>query len=129
MRSNSLSTAVVVIGASHQAQSLPFITCTYEEHAEAMLAIFNEAIANSTALYDDKPRTLDSMVSWCQTKETHHFPVLGVTDETDTLLGFASYGTFRAWPAYEYSVEHSVDIHKDHRGQGIGRALMPRSRS
>ena len=40
------------------------------------------------------------------------------------LLGFASYGTFRAWPAYKYSVEHTVYVHKDHRGKGLGLLLM-----
>lgn len=103
---------------------MQFIPCTYEQHATAILDIFNEAIANSTALYDYQPRTLDSMVSWFATKETHYFPVIGAINEADTLLGFASYGTFRAWPAYKYTVEHSVYIHKDHRGKGIGHALM-----
>ena len=41
-------------------------------------------------------------------------------------VGVASYGSFRAWPAYKYSVEHSVYVHKDHRGKGIGIALMQR---
>ena len=40
------------------------------------------------------------------------------------MLGFASYGTFRTWPAYKYSVEHSVYVHQHHRGKGIGRMLM-----
>jgi phosphinothricin acetyltransferase len=41
-----------------------------------------------------------------------------------TLLGFASYGTFRAWPAYKYSVEHSLYVQKSQRGKGIGLALL-----
>ena len=105
---------------------MQFVTCTYEQYARAILNIFNEAIVNSTALYDYHPRTADSMVSWFKAKESQYFPVIGAIDETDTLLGFASYGTFRAWPAYKYSVEHSVYIHKDYRGKGIGRALMQR---
>lgn len=103
---------------------MQFINCTYEKHAEAILDIFNEAIVNSTARYDYCPRTSDSMVSWFNTKETNKFPVIGLIDDTNALLGFASYGTFRAWPAYKYSVEHSVYIHKDHRGKGLGHALM-----
>jgi phosphinothricin acetyltransferase len=35
-------------------------------------------------------------------------------------MGFGSYGIFRAWPAYKYTVEHSLYIHKDHRGRGLG---------
>ena len=103
---------------------MQFIACTYESHANAILEIFNEAIVNSTALYDYKPRTQESMIAWFKAKEAGRFPVIGITASDNQLLGFASYGTFRAWPAYKYSVEHSVYVHKDHRGKGIGLALM-----
>ena len=51
---------------------------------------------------------------------------IGAVDAAGTLLGFATYGVFRARPAYKYSVEHSVYVHKDCRGQGAGRALLQR---
>jgi L-amino acid N-acyltransferase len=105
---------------------MQLITCMRELHAREILDIFNDAIANSTAIYDYKPRVPDSMVGWFDVKEKNRFPVIGAIGESGDLLGFASYGTFRAWPAYKYSVEHSVYIHKDHRGKGIGLALMQR---
>ncbi len=101
-----------------------FITCTHAAHAQAILEILNEAIVNSTALYDYQPRSLASMAAWFKAKESGRFPVIGAVEEDGTLLGFASYGAFRAWPAYKYSVEHSVYVHNDHRGKGIGFALM-----
>jgi L-amino acid N-acyltransferase len=111
---------------------LQFIKCTYPAHADAILDIFNEAIVNSTALYDYQPRQPESMTSWFKTKEIGNFPVIGAIDcrrqtkgqRSDRLLGFASYGTFRNWPAYKYSIEHSVYVHPDHRRKGIGFALM-----
>lgn len=103
---------------------MQFVSCTYETHGIAILDILNEAIVHSTALYDYHPRSLESMVSWFRTKDEGHFPVIGLVDPTQQLLGFASYGTFRAWPAYKYSIEHSLYVHKDHRRQGIGQALM-----
>jgi L-amino acid N-acyltransferase len=103
-----------------------FVACTHAAHASAILEIFNEAIVHSTALYDYKPRSADSMVGWFTAKEAGRFPVIGAIDEDGQLVGVASYGTFRAWPAYKYSVEHSVYVHKDHRGKGIGIALMQR---
>ena len=99
------------------------IGCT-RAHAGEILAILNEAIVNSTALWDYEPRPPESMDTWFAAKEAGRFPVIGAVDEAGALLGFASYGTFRAWPAYRYSVEHSVYVHKDHRGQGLGRALI-----
>ena len=103
---------------------MTLIDCTEARHAAAILDIFNEAIVNSTALYDYKPRPPESMATWFATKRANGFPVIGVEDEAGTLLGFASYGTFRAWPAYKYSVEHSIYIHRDHRGKGLGRRLL-----
>lgn len=103
-----------------------FIDCTYDSHSNEILVILNDAILNSTALYDYKARSVASMVDWFAAKERGNFPVIGVTDDSGQLLGFATYGSFRAWPAYKYSVEHSVYIHPEHRGKGLGRELMQR---
>ncbi|WP_066340643.1 GNAT family N-acetyltransferase [Azohydromonas lata] len=100
------------------------VQCTHARHAQAILDIFNEAIATSTALYDYQPRPLASMETWFAAKDKGNFPVIGIEDEAGTLLAFGSFGTFRAWPAYKYSVEHSVYVHKDHRGQGLGLKVM-----
>lgn len=98
--------------------------CSHEKHANAILEIFNEAILNSTALYDYKPRAPESMIGWFDAKRNGGFPVIGVEDGKGKLIAFGSYGTFRAWPAYKYTVEHSIYVHKDHRGRGLGRVVM-----
>ena len=103
---------------------MKIINCTYEKHAKEILEILNEAILNSTALYDYKSRSIESMANWFKVKNDHKFPVIGIIDDEENLLGFASYGTFRPWPAYKYSIEHSVYIHKNYRGKGLGRALL-----
>jgi L-amino acid N-acyltransferase len=101
-----------------------FVSCTERDHASAILDILNEAIVTSTALYDYQPRAPQSMVPWFKAKREGDFPVIGAVSDANELLGFASYGTFRAWPAYKYSVEHAVYVGKQHRGQGIGAALL-----
>ncbi|CDG86054.1 GNAT family N-acetyltransferase [Janthinobacterium agaricidamnosum] len=103
---------------------MKFLECTEERHAQAILDIFNDAIVHSTALYDYKPRPFESMSAWFAVKRQQGFPVIGIEDDDGKLLGFASYGTFRAWPAYKYTVEHSIYIHKDSRGAGLGRKLL-----
>lgn len=100
------------------------VSCTEERHAQAILAIFNEAILNSTALYDYEPRDLEFMAGWFAAKRRDGFPVIGCEGGDGRLLGFATYGTFRAWPAYKYSVEHSIYIEREHRGQGLGGQLL-----
>lgn len=105
---------------------MKFIDCTYEKHAEPILDIFNDAILHSTALYDYEPRTMKNMIDWFHVKADNGFPVIGIVDDEGQLLGFASYGTFRAWPAYKYTVEHAIYIHKNHKGKGLGRTLLER---
>lgn len=103
--------------------TLKAISCD-RRHAPEILDILNEAIVTSTALYDYKLRTPQMMEGWFDTKEKGRYPILGVEDENGKLLGFASYGSFRAWPAYKYSVEHSVYVKDGQRGKGIGKQLL-----
>jgi L-amino acid N-acyltransferase len=103
---------------------MTIIQCDYQRHAQPILAIFNDAIVNSTVLYEYKPRTMEMMAGWFEAKQKGNFPVIGVEGQSGEFMGFASYGTFRAWPAYKYTVEHSVYVGARFRGQGIGKRLM-----
>ena len=100
------------------------VACSEGRHAAAILEILNDAIVNSTALYDYRPRSIETMSAWFQGKADGGFPVIGAVDQSAGLLGFATYGTFRALPASKYTVEHSVYVHRDHRRRGIGSMLM-----
>ena len=107
-----------------RARSLMKLTRCDASFSDQVLAIFNEAILNSTALYDYRPRNTKSMVSWFENKRKGNFPIIGAVDEAGELFGFASYGTFRAWPAYKYSVEHSIYVAAAHRGKDLGKLLL-----
>ena len=89
----------------------------------AILDIYNDAIINTTAVYDYTPHTLGMRQQWFDDKTEKGIPVL-VADINGTVVGFTSYGPFRAWPAYKYSVEHSVYVHKDFRNRGIAKKLL-----
>jgi L-amino acid N-acyltransferase YncA len=93
-------------------------------HLEAIRAIFNEAIVQSTALYEYQPRSAEAVAAWYEAKRAAGLPLLTAEDENGDLLGFATYGPFRAFPAYKYTVEHSVYVDARHRGRGIGRRLL-----
>jgi phosphinothricin acetyltransferase len=103
---------------------MKLVDCEPHRHSAAILAIFNEAIANSTALYDYKPRTPEWMANWFDAKTKGRYPVTGLENDAGELLGFATYGMFRERPAYKYTVEHSIYIDARFRGQGHGRALL-----
>lgn len=93
-------------------------------HHEAVREIFNEAILNSTALYDLQPRDEDFMRQWWRLKQDGNWPVLGLETTQGELLGFATYGPFRPHAAYQFTVEHSLYIKAGHRGKGLGRRLL-----
>jgi phosphinothricin acetyltransferase len=103
---------------------MKLVDCEPGRHSAPILEIFNEAIANSTALYDYQLRTPDSMVSWFAGKAQKRYPVIGLENAAGDLLGFATYGMFRERPAYKYTVEHSIYIDSRFRGQGHGRVLL-----
>jgi L-amino acid N-acyltransferase len=89
----------------------------------SLLAIYNDVIATSTAVYRDEPATLEDRQRWWDDRVGQGYPVL-VATERDELIGFASFGDFRAWPGYRFTVEHSVHVRADKRAQGVGTALM-----
>jgi phosphinothricin acetyltransferase len=103
---------------------MKFVACTPERHSAAILAIFNEAIANSTAIYEYELLEPDYMVKWFDTKARGRYPVIGLENDAGELAGFASYGKFRDRPAYKYTIEHSVYVDTRFRGQKLGRRLL-----
>jgi L-amino acid N-acyltransferase YncA len=107
-------------------QTMKFVACTLQAHGDAILDIYNEQIRNTAGLYDYLERTPESMIAWFKAKQDRGHPVIGVEDETGVLMGFATYGPFRDRPANKYTVEHSVYVHWQHRGKGLGMALMKR---
>ncbi|MDM5337328.1 N-acetyltransferase family protein [Fictibacillus enclensis] len=88
-----------------------------------ILAIYNDAILNTTAVYAYQPQTLENRQIWYQQKRDENYPIL-VYEQDNKVVGFATFGPFRAWPAYKYSIEHSVYVDKEYRKKGIGTSLL-----
>lgn len=89
----------------------------------AILAITNDVIATSAAIYADDPATLEERAAWFAARQARGYPVLVARDNA-AVLGYASFGDFRPWPGYRYSVENSVHVRAEARGQGVGGALV-----
>ena len=94
-----------------------------EADLPAILDIYNDVVATSTAIYRDDPATLEDRRAWLLARQAEGHPVL-VAVEGSEVVGFAGFGGFRPWPGYRFTVEHSVHVRTDRRGHGVGGALM-----
>ncbi|MFK3366616.1 N-acetyltransferase family protein [Staphylococcus aureus] len=94
-----------------------------KEDLNAILAIYNDAIINTTAVYTYEPQTIDERIAWFETKQRNHEPIF-VFEENGSVLGFATFGSFRPWPAYQYTIEHSIYVDASARGKGIASQLL-----
>lgn len=89
----------------------------------AVLAIYNDVVANTTAIYDERPSTLDERQTWFDGRRRQGLPVL-VAELDGEVVGFSSFGEWRSRWGYRHTVEHSVHVRADCRGRGFGRALI-----
>jgi phosphinothricin acetyltransferase len=88
-----------------------------------ILSIYNEVIRNSTAVYSETEFTPARGLSWFEAKAEQGFPFI-VAQGAEGIVGFGTFGEFRAWPCYRHTVEHSVHVRSDRRGLGLGRTLV-----
>lgn len=94
-----------------------------EKDLEGILEIYNDAILNTTAIYNYKPYTIKDIQQWFADKKNNNFPVfVSITD--NRVSGFVTYGPFRVRPAYKYSIEHSVYVHPEFRKRGLAKTLL-----
>ncbi|MEO8606566.1 MAG: N-acetyltransferase family protein [Chloroflexota bacterium] len=93
-------------------------------HIPAILEIYNEAVLNSTASYDYEPSTLEQRTQWFNHHQELGLPVFVALDPADCVVGWGSLSKFRDKIGYQYTLEHSVYIAVDQRGQGIGSLML-----
>jgi L-amino acid N-acyltransferase len=103
---------------------MQIVDCTFESHSESILSILNDAIATTTAIYDETPRTIETMREWFSVKTAKSYPVLGLVNDSEQFVAFSTYGPFRPLFGYRFTVEHSVYVHRDHRHHGYGRRML-----
>ena len=88
-----------------------------------ILEIYNDAILNTTAVYDYQAHTLADRTQWYEKKKQDGYPLL-VFEKNGKVAAFATFGPFRPWPAYKYTIEHSVYVHENYRKEGLATKLM-----
>ncbi len=95
-----------------------------EDDLPVIRDIYNDAVANTTAIWNETIVDLANRSAWLKTRRDAGYPVLTAVSDTGDVVGYASFGDWRAFDGYRHTVEHSVYVHRDSRGGGIGRNLM-----
>ncbi|WP_102960667.1 GNAT family N-acetyltransferase [Mangrovicella endophytica] len=89
-------------------------------------AIYADAVLHGTATYELVPPDVVEMRARFMTITGQSYPYIVAQDHHDRVVGYAYAGPFRTRPAYRWTVEDSIYLTPEIKGQGIGRALLLR---
>lgn len=101
-----------------------YIRPAQEHDIQTITNIYNDAVLNTTAIWNDTTVTVDDRLAWLHHHQKKNEPVLVITNTHNHVLGFATFGPWRSFDGYRHTVEHSVYVNKTQRGQGLGRKLL-----
>ncbi len=92
---------------------------------EAMLAIYRRHIRDGVeeGVSDAETPQPDDLRDRRKNLRSRRFPHL-VATRGGEVVGYAYVVLFRKRPAYRYTVKHSIYVHREHVGRGVGRLLM-----
>ncbi|MHA6197586.1 N-acetyltransferase family protein [Pseudomonas wadenswilerensis] len=86
--------------------------------------IYNDAVLNTTAIWNEQPVDLANRQAWFDGRAAQGYPIIVAVDDGGEVVGYASFGDWRAFEGFRHTVEHSVYIRADQRGNGLGPTLM-----
>ena len=90
----------------------------------AITAIYNHAVRHTLAIWNEAEVSTAERQAWWQARQAAGYPVLVTADETAAILGYAGFGDWRAFAGFRHTAEHSVYVHPEHQGRGVGKALL-----
>lgn len=93
------------------------------DDAEAIAAIYNVEVLETTATFDLEPRPVEAQRRWLLERSGAHVVLVAESDDGE-VIAFASLSPYKQRPAYSTTVESSVYVHRDFRSQGVARELM-----
>ena len=94
-----------------------------EADLPAIRDLYTDAVLNTTAIWNEQTVDLANRLAWFNARQAQRYPIL-VSVEDGEVTGYASFGDWRPFEGFRYSVEHSVYVRHDQRGKGLGPRLM-----
>jgi phosphinothricin acetyltransferase len=88
-------------------------------------AIYAHHVLHGTGTFEEQPPSVEEMLARFRKVVNGGFVWLVATDATG-VLGYGYYTPFRERSAYRFTVEDSIYVREDVRGQGVGKALVTR---
>lgn len=85
--------------------------------------IMNDAVLNTTAIYDYHERDDAYVQHWFENLTHAGMPVLAC-EADGACVAYGCYAVFRPKDGYRFCVEHSIYVHKNYRGKGLGKMLL-----
>jgi phosphinothricin acetyltransferase len=105
--------------------------------ADAIRAIYNYEVLNSTATFDLVPRSLEEQQTWLANRSGVFSAVVAVVGAStgpiaaappsrsrEEVVGFAALSPYKERAAYRTTVEDSIYVRQDRQGLGVGQALL-----
>jgi L-amino acid N-acyltransferase len=103
--------------------------------AEAIRAIYNVEVTDSTNTFDMVPRTRAEQEAWILEHSGVHPALVAVAEpgtrtaghagaNGEIVLGFGSLSSFHERSGYSATCENSVYVDRAQRGRGVGKALL-----
>jgi len=92
-----------------------------EADARTMLAIYAPYVRDTAISFELEPPTEEEFQQ--RMRSTLQVGLWLACEAGSTLLGYAYAGRFHARPAYQWTVEVTVYVHRDHHRQGVGIGL------
>ena len=105
----------------------PLVPSVFARKADcaAIAEIYNHAVLYTAAIWNDQTVDADNRIAWFEARTLAGYSVL-VSEENGVVTGYASFGDWRSFDGFRHTVEHSVYVHPDHQGKGLGRKLLSR---
>ena len=94
-----------------------------DDDLEAIRRIYNDAVAHTTAIWNEVLVDLDDRRRWAAARRALGYPLI-VAEVDGEVAGYGSFAGFRAFDGYRHTCEHSVYVDGRFRRRGLARALV-----